>query len=233
MNFYGIEKLTLVDYLNKVACILFTKGCNFSCPWCHNSGLVMNDPNLKEIPFEEVLKYLKKRVGILDGVVISGGEPTLMKDLKEKIIAIRELGYSIKLDTNGSNPKILKELVNEKLVDYVAMDIKNSFSNYPKTIGLTVAPIDRIKESIEFLKENHVDYEFRTTLVNEFFNEESIEDMGTILNGAIRLFLQQFINGENCIDSKSLTSVSLDKANIYKDILKKYVNDVSLRGYEN
>lgn len=231
MDFSGIDKLTIIDFPSKVACILFYKGCNFRCPYCHNSSLVDPLKKVDTIPFNEILSFLKKRQGILDGVVISGGEPTLMKDLKEKIIEIRKLGFLIKLDTNGSNPEILMDLVNSKLVDYVAMDIKNSLKMYGKTIGLSNFTHENILKSINFLKENHCDYEFRTTLVNELFSEESIKEMGETLKGGKRLFLQKFVKSNECLNANFLSEVNEKDVQKYQKILLNYIDEVYLRGY--
>ena len=229
MDFVGIEKLSLVDYDGKISCILFTEHCNFRCPFCHNSALVLGKNNFA-IPFEDILSYLKKRKGVLDGVVISGGEPTLMPDLKEKIKAIKDLGYAIKLDSNGTHPETIKDLYESGLIDYVAMDIKNSPDGYPEIVGTVHVDMDKIKESIHYLKTSGIDYEFRTTLVSEFHDEERIEEMGKMIEGAKCLFLQKFISSEHCIET-NLNPVDENTANKYKEILSKYVKKVSLRGY--
>ena len=231
MDFAGIQKISLVDYDQKISCTLFTAGCNFRCPFCHNSDLVIYAKNIHYIPFSEIIDYLNKRKGLLDAVVITGGEPTLMPDLKEKIIEIRKLGYKIKLDTNGTNPDILKNLVEGGLIDYVAMDIKNSLSNYFKTVGLENFNQSNIIESINFLLSGAVDYEFRTTLVNEFHSEEDIELIGKLIQGAKRYYLQRFINNENCINH-DLHEVNQDVALRFKSILLPYIKKVELRGYD-
>jgi len=230
MEFSGIEKVSLVDYDNKISCVLFTESCNFRCPYCHNSSLVLNEVD-SFIPFENILDYLKKRRNVLDAVVISGGEPTLHPDLVDKIKSIKELGYLVKLDTNGTNYIMLEELVNNKLIDYVAMDIKNSFSMYASTIGLKSFNIETVRKSICFLKNNVIHYEFRTTLVNEFHSEKSIIEMGEMLKGADKLFLQKFIDSKDCI-KRNLHEVSLIDAKKYQEILSKYIKNVKLRGYE-
>ncbi len=229
MEFVGIEKLSLLDYDEKVSCVLFCEHCNFKCPFCHNSSLVYALYN-KEIPFEEILSYLKKRIGILDAVVISGGEPTLMPDLKEKIKQIKDLGFLVKLDTNVSNPKIIKELVENNLIDYVAMDIKNSLKRYPLTTDCPHINLNNILESINYLKSNVIPYEFRTTIVKEFHDETSIKEMGELIKGADKIFLQKFIASDECIDN-SLNEIDIDVANKFIDILKPYVNSAKLRGY--
>ncbi len=228
MEFVAINKMTLLDYPNKVACVLYTQGCNFRCPFCHN-GLTLVAGVDEYIPFEEIIAFLKKRQGILDGVVISGGEPTLMKDLKEKIRAIKELGYLVKLDTNGTNPEIMLDLINEGLIDYVAMDFKNSLNKYEMTAGAVIKE-EKILKSVEILKSGVVDYEFRTTLVQEFHTGLDIISMGKTLKGAKRLYLQQFKVSDGVIN-KNLHPVDEDSANKFVDILKEYIDEVELRGY--
>lgn len=228
MEFVGIEKISLVDYDNKISCVLFTERCNFRCQFCHNSRLVLDKNN--EIPFSDILTYLKKRKNVLDGVVITGGEPTLMDDLVEKIKAIKELGLLVKLDTNGTNPNLVKQLIDDKLIDYVAMDIKNSMDTYSEIIGIKNIFKDNILKTIEILKTSGISYEFRTTLVNEFHSEKSIEDMGKMLKGAKKMYLQHFIDNEECI-VHNLHEVDIDTANKYKNILLKYIDNVYLRGY--
>ncbi len=231
MEFAGLQKISLVDYEGKVACTLFTAGCNFRCPFCHNSDLVIYAKNVNYIPFDEILDYLNKRKGMLDAVVITGGEPTLMPDLKEKLYEIKKLGYRIKLDTNGTNPDIVKELVDLKLIDYVAMDIKNSYEGYSKTIGLESYDSNKILESINYLLSGEVDYEFRTTLVREFHTDEDIKNIAKMIQGAKRYYLQEFKNSGHCIDS-SLHEVPLNDAMRFKSILLPYIKEVKLRGYE-
>jgi pyruvate formate lyase activating enzyme len=230
MEFAGLQKISLVDYEGKVACTLFTAGCNFRCPFCHNADLVIYAKNVNYIPFNEILDYLNKRKGMLDAVVITGGEPTLMPDLKEKLYEIKKLGYKIKLDTNGTNPDIVKELVDLKLIDYVAMDIKNSYEGYSKTVGLENINEKAILESINYLLSGAVDYEFRTTLVREFHNDEDIRNIAKMIKGAKRYYLQEFKNSGHCIDS-NLHEVPLHDAMRFKSILLPYINEVKLRGY--
>ncbi len=227
MDFTGIDKFSLLDYDEMVSVVLFAPNCNFRCPFCHNIETVVDAK--ERIPFDQILNYLKSRSRLIDAVVISGGEPTLMTDLKDKIIKIRELGFKIKLDTNGSNPLMLKDLVNSKLLDYVAMDIKNSLNKYGITSGVN-GNFNLLKESIEFLKKNKVDYEFRTTLIDEFHDEKSIKEMGELLKGAKKIFLQKYVYREGVIN-KSLHPVNETKANLFKKILSSYIDNVELRGY--
>ena len=184
VKIHGFNKLTLLDYPGRLACTIFLGHCNFRCPFCHNAGLVLAPEKEPVIPLEEVLGTLKKRKGILDGVCITGGEPTMSAHLPEFIERIKELGYSVKLDTNGSNPKMLKSLVERKMLDYVAMDIKNSPQKYSMTTGMTQLNLDAIHESVEFLKTGVVDYEFRTTVVKELHQKEDIRMIGKWLSGS-------------------------------------------------
>lgn len=230
MEFYGIEKFSLVDYDEKVCVTLFSAYCNFACPFCHNSFLVFPSKEVEPISFDEILKYLKSRVGLIDAVTISGGEPMLMDDLIDKIKTIKKLGYLIKLDTNGTNPKIMKYLIDNKLIDYVAMDVKNSLEKYPITIGKNNIDLEKIVESINILKQNIIDYEFRTTLVKEFHDEKSIEEMGKLIKGAKKLVFQKFVDSEGCI-KKGLHPIDETKAKQFVDIICKYVDVVKLRGY--
>ena len=228
MDFVAINKLSLLDYPNKVSCILYTRACNFRCPFCHN-GLTLLEDYETIVPFDEVIAFLKKRQGILDGVVISGGEPTLMPDLEEKIRVIKNLGFEVKLDTNGSNPDVLLDLLEENLIDYVAMDIKNSINKYSKTSGATVKT-DNILKSIEILKNSGIEHEFRTTLIKEFHEELDMIGIGKMLQGEDKLYLQKFQISDGVIN-KNLHPVDEDSANKFVEILKDYVKNVELRGY--
>ena len=229
MEFVSINKLTLLDYPEKVACVLYTPTCNFMCPYCHNWETLIEE-QLSDLFFEDILSFLKKREGILDGVVISGGEPTLMKDLPNKIKRIKELGYLVKLDTNGSNPEMLKELIDNKLIDYVAMDIKHSFNKYYDVIVNKNIDLEDIKKSIDILMEDKVDYEFRITLIEEYHDKDSIYKIGKLLEGSKRLFLQQYKLSDGVKD-KSLHEVKEEKAKKCEEILSQYIENVELRGY--
>ncbi len=231
MPFVGIEKLSLVDFDHHMSATLFTRSCNFKCPFCHNSSLVTNiDYKEPIIPFDDILLFLKKRKGILDAVVISGGEPTLDKDLIDEIKKIKELGYLIKLDTNGTNPEVVKYLIDNKLIDYVAMDIKNSEERYSLTCGINSLDMNKIKKSISLLINSGIDYEFRTTLVEEFHNLDNIKKMFELIKGCKRLRLQKFVSSDSCI-KKGLHPVDIEEANSYLNYLKDFIDDVSLRGY--
>lgn len=228
MEFVGIDKLSLLDYDDMVSCILFAPTCNFRCPFCHNGKTVLESVNY--IPFEDIITFLKTRIGLLDAVVISGGEPTLMPGIKKRIETIKDLGFKVKLDTNGSNPDLLEELIKDNLIDYVAMDIKNSMDMYPITCGVLRVNEVNIKRSIEILKQNKIPYEFRTTLVKEFHNVESIKKMCNLIKGANKLYLQKFVDREGVIQ-KGLHEVEKIEAIKFQNILKPFVKDVNLRGY--
>lgn len=226
MKISGLQKVSLVDFDGHICATIFTSGCNFACPFCHNSGLVnKTEPN---IPESEILEYLEKRKNILDSVCISGGEPTLNHDLADFIKEIKAMGYKVKLDTNGSNLHILKELVENKLIDYIAMDIKNSWNMY-KTTTNSSHDIN-LQETVDYIINCGIDYEFRTTLIKEFHSEQGIHNIGKIIKGAKKLFLQKFIDSENCLQ-RGLSPVNKDQAESFLKILKKYLNNVYLRGY--
>lgn len=228
MDFVGIDKFSLLDFEDKISCVLFCKPCNYRCPFCHNGTTVLEAETT--IPFEDILEYLQSRKGLIDAVVVSGGEPTLMPDLKEKIIKLKELGFLIKLDTNGTNPEVVKDLYENHLIDYVAMDIKNSFVKYAMTVGVKNAFLDKISQTIKFLMTSGIDYEFRTTLIDEFHNEQDMRDIAETIKGAKRLYLQKYVDRESCI-AHGFHEVSKEKAERFVDILKGNIEQVTLRGY--
>ncbi|MBQ7016280.1 MAG: anaerobic ribonucleoside-triphosphate reductase activating protein [Firmicutes bacterium] len=236
MKISGLQKLTLLDYPGRVACTVFLGGCNFRCPFCHNSELLGTDAE-EFMKAEELLDFLKSRVGILEGVCITGGEPTLQKDLPELLRAIKEMGYAVKLDTNGYRPDVMKALVEEGLVDYVAMDIKNSPERYALTCGIESDGFDlsRIEESIRFLMKGDVDYEFRTTVVKPLHDEETIGAMGDwLLNLAAgrrakALYLQPFVDRDTVAVS-GLFPPTADEMREYKGFLEGCAQAVELRG---
>ena len=228
MKIAGLEKFSGVDFDGKLACTVFLPGCNFRCPFCHNSPLVIsNEDNISE---QEFFTFLNERKSMLNGVCISGGEPTLHKDLPELIKKIKDLGFSVKLDTNGTNPQMLEYLIENKLIDYVAMDIKNSFVMYSLTVGVNKINLEPIKQSIKMLLKNKVDYEFRTTLIKQYHTVDDIVTCALEIEGAKKLYLQKFKDSENCLQ-KGLTAVSQEDAELYKDIFSDYVENVYLRGY--
>lgn len=228
----GLEKMSLVDYDGLVACTIFTGGCNFKCGFCHNSALVLSANSLVTIPEEEVLSYLKKRVGVIDGVCVSGGEPTLQKDLPDFLEKIKKLGLKVKLDTNGTRPDLIKSFNENGLVDYFAMDIKNDIKNYAKIIGFDTYNTLKVEQSVEYFLTSNADYEFRTTLIKEYHSEDNIRDIAEWIKGANKYFLQKFRNGENCI-LQNLNEVPLSTAKEYQNILSPFIKKVSLRSYED
>ncbi len=194
----GIQKLTLLDFPGKTACTIFCYGCNFLCPFCHNALLVTEKAE-EFLTEEEIFSFLKKRQGILDGVCVTGGEPTLQKDLKSFLKKIKDMGFEIKLDTNGYKPGLLREIISEGLCDYVAMDIKNTPDKYALTVGKTV-DTEKILESISILKEGKIPCEFRTTVVKEFHTEDDIKEIARLLKSDIAFYLQQFKDSGNLIE---------------------------------
>lgn len=199
MQIHGFHKTTLLDYPKHIAATVFTGGCNFRCPFCHNGELVLDPGCQPLIPEEEVLTYLKKRQGILQGVCVTGGEPTLQKDLKEFLQKVKELGYPIKLDTNGYMPGVLWDLLQNGLVDYVAMDIKAARENYTTATGLAHMDLSRIEESIGILKSSGIPYEFRTTVVKGIHTVEEFEEISRWIAGCPAYYLQNYEENENCL----------------------------------
>jgi pyruvate formate lyase activating enzyme len=224
----GFQKLTLLDYPGKTACTVFTGGCNYRCPFCHNAGLVTK-LDTEIISEGEVLSHLKKRQGILDGVAISGGEPLLQGDIEEFLQKIKELGYSIKLDTNGSFPDKLKSIIDKGLCDYVAMDIKNSKERYNETIGIDNFDISLMEKSVEILRDSDVDFEFRTTVTKNFHTMEDIEKIGEWIKGTEKYYLQNFVDSGNLIDS-NVEGVSKEEMQLMLERIKKYVPMAEIRG---
>jgi len=193
MEIGGLQKLTLIDYPGKIACTVFLIGCNFRCPWCYNPGLVLSKEIKKQsrISEKEFFKFLKERKNLLEGVCIGGGEPTIYKDLPQFIKKIKKLGYLVKLDTNGSNPKMLKFLIDKKLVDYVAMDVKAPKEKYQKIVGKKIN-IKNIEKSIEILKKSNCDFEFRTTVTPTLLQKEDILKIFKWIKPTRKYFLQNF-----------------------------------------
>lgn len=217
----GFNKLTLLDYPNKVACIIFTKGCNYKCPFCHNGPLVIGDE--ETVDEQEILDYLDKRKNILDGIVISGGEPLIHKDIKIFLKKVKERNFQIKLDTNGTNPELLKEIIDNKLVDYVAMDIKNTLPKYEKTVGVKNTYIENIKKSISILENSKIEYEFRTTIVKDFHTIDDIKEILSLINGNSKYYIQNFQNGDGVI-KRGLQGFTDEELNNFKKELTKFPN---------
>ena len=229
MAIVGIDKLSLLDYEDKVSVVLFSKACNMRCPFCHNGESVLNAE--EELNFDDILAFLKTRKGLVDAVVFTGGEPTLEPDLEVKIKAVRDLGFDIKLDTNGTNPGLLEKLLDDGVVDYVAMDIKNCPSLYGETCGVKNINLDNIKKSISIIMKKAKDYEFRTTLVHEFHQKMDYDAFFALIKDAKRLYLQKFVDREGCI-IKGLHEVDELEATKLRDyLLSKGLEFVSLRGY--
>ncbi len=192
MHIKGLQKLSLLDYAGHVACTVFTGGCNFRCPFCHNASLVVSVSDAPDMSEDEFFSFLKKRVGILDGVCVSGGEPTLMPDILDFLVKIKDIGYDVKLDTNGSRPDVLREAIERGLVDYVAMDIKNSKEKYALTVGLEQFDLAPVCESVKILLEDKVGFEFRTTVVPDYHTEDDIRSICKWICGAEKYFIQPF-----------------------------------------
>ncbi len=227
MHITGFDKLSLLNYPEKMACTIFTPGCNFRCPFCHNASIVEN--RYKEYDENDILKFIKSRVGIIEGVCITGGEPLLQPDLKDFIIKIKDMGLAVKLDTNGYMPEKLQELIDLKLVDYVAMDIKNCFEKYTLTSGTTCFDKNRIMKSIEILLSSNVEYEFRTTLVSEFHEKSDIDKICSMIKGAKKYYLQNFEDSGDVI-GKNLHGLSEGKLKDYLLEAKQYLSCAELRG---
>lgn len=229
MKFNGFQRLTLLDYPGKVACTLFTAGCNLRCPFCHNASLVTHIDNTNIYNKEEILSYLGKRQGILEGVCISGGEPLMQTEIEDFIKEVKALGYSIKLDTNGFYPDKLISLVEKSLIDYVAVDIKNSYSKYAKTTGIENLDLSPLKRTVEFLLSGKVDYEFRTTIVEGLHTEADILDIGKTIKGAPRYFLQNFVDSGDLI-GEGLCAISLENMKKMQKIAAQFVPNAEIRG---
>lgn len=231
MKICGIQKTTLLDYPGHVAATIFLGGCNFRCPFCHNKDLL--DGDAKEIySKKELLSFLKNRSSILEGICITGGEPTLFPDELEAMIReIRSYGYRIKLDTNGYKPGVLKRLCQEHLLDYVAMDIKSCRECYPLTAGIRSLEVNGIEESAAYLMNGNVPYEFRTTVVRELHSGDNFYKIGTWLKGCSAYFLQSYVESESVLHP-GFTSYSKKELLSFTDILKQNIDRVELRGVD-
>lgn len=230
MRILGFQKLTLLDYPGRTACTVFAGGCNFRCPFCHNAPLVTGEAEQEPFSEEEILSYLQKRAGLLDGVCVSGGEPTLQPDLPAFLRKIRALGYAVKLDTNGSQPRMLKALMSEGLIDYAAMDLKSSPEEYARACGL---PVDwhAVQESIDLLMQGSIDYEFRTTVVAELHSEQIIARAAERIAGAKRYFLQAFVDSGALI-APGYHAASREQMHACLQAARRYVPGACLRGCE-
>lgn len=229
IKFYGMDPLSLVDLDGMLTCTIFTSACNFRCPFCHNKDLVYGQ-NIEELPFDEIIDYLKLRKNVLDAVCITGGEPTLYNDLDQVLIKIKELGYFIKLDTNGTNPDMIKDLYERHLIDYCAMDIKNSPEKYFHTIGNIVCNMEKINQSINYLKTSGIKYEFRTTIVKELHTLDDLIRIGEWIGNVDNYFLQKFVDHGSCI-KEGFHEVNQFEINKYLNTIKKYIPNAKIRGY--
>ena len=230
MDIQGLQKLTLLDYPGKVACTVFLGGCNLRCPFCHNGELVLT-PGPALMNLEELLTFLDRRRGLLDGVCVTGGEPLLRPELPRLLEAVKEKGFLLKLDTNGGFPRALEDVIRRGLVDYVAMDIKNSPDRYPETAGVPGLDVEPYRESAALLLEGRVDYEFRTTVVRELHNEDSFRAIGPWLKGARRYFLQAFVDRDTVL-SPSLHPCSREEMEGFASLVRPFIPQVELRGVD-
>ena len=227
MDIQGLQKLTLLDFPGHVACTVFLSGCDFRCPFCHNSELIGAAPTLMDD--RELLAFLKKRQGILEGVAITGGEPTLRRELPGLLRDIRALGYPIKLDTNGNHPDALRTMLDEGLLDYVAVDIKNSPQKYAETIGLPRFDVSNIERSMALLRESGIDYELRTTAVAEYHDDESFRQIGPWIAGAKKYFLQCFTDRDSVL-TPGLHAPAREDMQRWAELVRPYAQQVQLRG---
>ncbi|MCH5273006.1 MAG: anaerobic ribonucleoside-triphosphate reductase activating protein [Lachnospiraceae bacterium] len=228
MEFHGLNKLTLLDFPEHLACTVFTGRCNLRCPFCHNAGLVLSPENEPVIAPEEIFRFLEKRQGTLEGICVTGGEPTLQADLLSFLRRCKELGYLVKLDTNGTRPDVLSAALREDLLDYIAMDIKNCPARYAETAGLSLVRLSAFEESITLIRGSGIPYEFRTTVVREFHTKEDLLAVGEWLKGSKRYALQAFLNSGNLIGS-GLSGYSAEELREFRTLLLPYFEEVLLR----
>ena len=241
MQIYGLMKTTLLDYPGKVASTIFLGGCNFRCPFCHNMDLITGLKEIDPIPLQDVIKHLNLRQGVIDGVCITGGEPTLQPDLIDLIKTIKDIGLLVKLDSNGSKTAVLEELLSKNLVDYIAIDAKSSFTKYPLVSGLDQTSQDdvyikdilnNVQNTIILLKnQNSVPYEFRTTIIREYHDKEEIERIGEMLDGVENYFLQNFKDSD-FVPNHGLHGYSLQELEVFSKMLSKHIKHVGIRGID-
>ncbi len=231
MQFHGLQKTTLLDYPNHVAATIFIGGCNFRCPFCHNGDLVLHPEQMPVISEDEILSFLEKRKGVLDGVCITGGEPTLQAGLEAFLRKVKAMGYDVKLDTNGSRPGALVALYEMGLLDYVAMDIKHAPDKYNSICQMSSFELSIIETSIEFLMHGSIPYEFRTTLVKELHNEADIISIGKWLKGARNYYLQSYQDADAVIQ-KGFHALDKDTLLHFQELLTPYIENVALRGID-
>ncbi|MBR2366811.1 MAG: anaerobic ribonucleoside-triphosphate reductase activating protein [Oscillospiraceae bacterium] len=231
MNIHGLQKMTLLDFPGRVACTVFFGGCDFRCPFCHNWELLDGScPPLMDDA--ELLRFLEKRKGLLDGVCFTGGEPLLQKELPRLAEEIKALGYPIKLDTNGNHPDALRAMLERGLVDYVAMDIKNAPGRYAETVGLPELDLAPIRRSVELLMEGTVDYEFRTTVIDQLHDADSFAEIGAWIRGAKRYFLQPF-KDRDTVPFGGLSAPNAEKLRLYRQTVLPFVQAAEIRGADD
>lgn len=230
MRLGGIQKLTLLDYPGTVACTVFTLGCNMRCPFCHNALLVTKTEEAEVYPEEDFFAFLNKRRGILDGVCVTGGEPLLQSDAGEFIAKIKAMGYKVKLDTNGSFPDRLEEILKSGNVDYVAMDIKNSPEKYAETVGIPGFDVSKIQRSIEIIRSSGIEYEFRTTVVAPLHNGESIAGAAQMVKGSPKYFLQNFVDSGNLISGEGMSGLTGEELENALAKAKDFIPQAQIRG---
>lgn len=226
----GIQKLTLLDYPGKVACTLFTGGCDLRCPFCHNASLALPERERDVFEIDEIMAFLKKRRGVLDGVAVTGGEPLMHSEIPELLLSIKELGYSVKLDTNGTFPARLREIVERGLVDRVAMDIKGPIEKYPLITGVPKLDMGPIKESAAYLMICGVDYEFRTTAVKPLHTASDFASVGEWIKGAKEYYIQEFKDSGDLIDARGLSGFTAEEMAVFADVIRPWVPSVKVRG---
>ncbi|MBR3600883.1 MAG: anaerobic ribonucleoside-triphosphate reductase activating protein [Lachnospiraceae bacterium] len=231
MNICGYQKTTLLDYPGHVAATFFTGGCNFRCPFCHNSDLITYPSSTDNISEEEIFTFLKKRKNILSGICITGGEPTLQPDLAEFIEKVRSYGYKIKLDTNGYRPEVIADLLEKNLLDYIAMDIKAGYSNYVTASGISNLIIKKIEDSVSIIENSGIPYEFRTTVVKELHNETDFQEIADMISPKSPYFIQSFKDSGNILIS-GLSSCNNEELNKFLSIVKEKLPNSSLRGID-
>ncbi|MBO4681811.1 MAG: anaerobic ribonucleoside-triphosphate reductase activating protein [Clostridiales bacterium] len=230
MRLGGIQKLTLLDFPGVVACTVFTLGCNMRCPFCHNSLLVTKTDEAEEYPVEDFFAFLEKRRGILDGVAITGGEPLLQSDIGEFIAKIKAMGYKVKLDTNGSFPDKLEEILKSGNVDYVAMDIKNSPEKYAETVGIPGFDVSKIQRSIEIIRSSGIEHEFRTTVVSPLHDGGSIAGAAEMVKGAPKYYLQNFVDSGNLINGEGMSALPEEELEKALAKAKDFIPQAEIRG---
>lgn len=231
MIIHGLNKVTLLDFPGRVACTVFTGGCDFRCPFCHNSQLVLDPGSAPRIPAEDFFSFLEKRRGILDGVAVTGGEPLLQQGLADFLRRVKEMGFAVKLDTNGNHPARFGELLSEGLVDYAAVDIKNCPGRYAETVGIEGFDVSGVRESASMLlsKKYGIPYEFRTTAVREFHDVGSFRGIADFIAGAERYFIQNFVDSGAVIRS-GLHGFSAEELAVFADAVRDRIPSVAVRG---